>query len=137
MDSEKCQVIDSEQVTLIAERSGWKTRGGNMKVHFAMLLKTNVGKMSEMILSTMLMKTSELMPPLHDLIEKNGVSVIARERMSVGWQAAAKELKRRDKRSPAVLGQSIKPGELISPLQVQTETQPNSSLSCAHKSAGV
>jgi len=43
-----------------------------MKVSYAMLLKTNVEKMSVFRLSTIFMKTNELNTPLHDVDENKG-----------------------------------------------------------------
>ena len=52
---------------------GFKKRGGEkMKASYAMLLKTNGGKMSTFSLATMLLKTNELRASFHDVDEKKG-----------------------------------------------------------------
>jgi hypothetical protein len=50
---------------------GFKKRGGEkMKASYAMLLKTNGGKIPVPPLSTMLLKKNELHPSCHDVDEK-------------------------------------------------------------------
>jgi hypothetical protein len=59
--------IETERFSLSARTDGEKTRGEKMKAYSTILLKTNVEKMSELPLSTMLMKTQELGRPFHDV----------------------------------------------------------------------
>jgi hypothetical protein len=68
----KSQVIEITPVNSAALRSGKKTRGGNMKVSLAMLLKTHVEKMAENWSLAMLMKKNELKSLSGDVDEKKG-----------------------------------------------------------------
>jgi hypothetical protein len=66
-------VVEIKIVSLypVARATG-KKRGEKTPANWIKLLKTNVEKMSVFRLSTILMKTNELNPSLHDVDEKKG-----------------------------------------------------------------
>jgi hypothetical protein len=68
-----------------------KTRGGNMKVSLAMLLKTNIEKMSENRSLAMFMKSNELKSLSGDVDENKG----SYSRKRNEWQVTSDDLLRR------------------------------------------
>jgi hypothetical protein len=69
----KTYVIDTNIVSLFPGGQGREKKGElNMRREFGKLLKTHIENMSVFRLSTMLMKTNELKPSLHDVDENKG-----------------------------------------------------------------